>query len=52
MEFEKFGKTYWHKNPRNIYTVYPSLCTVQMSVSRFQEKEKRGEMITKNDNIK
>jgi hypothetical protein len=22
------------------------------SVSRFQEKEKRGEMITKNDNIK
>jgi hypothetical protein len=23
-----------------------------MSVSRFQEKEKRGEMITKNDNIK
>ncbi len=23
-----------------------------LSVSRFQEKEKRGEMITKNDNIK
>jgi hypothetical protein len=25
---------------------------VLASVSRFQEKEKRGEMITKNDNIK
>jgi hypothetical protein len=27
-------------------------CPLQTSVSRFQEKEKRGEMITKNDNIK
>jgi hypothetical protein len=25
---------------------------IRLSVSRFQEKEKRGEMITKNDNIK
>jgi hypothetical protein len=27
-------------------------CHIYRSVSRFQEKEKRGEMITKNDNIK
>jgi hypothetical protein len=29
-----------------------SLSATPMSVSRFQEKEKRGEMITKNYNIK
>jgi hypothetical protein len=29
-----------------------SKCYHFWSVSRFQEKEKRGEMITKNDNIK
>jgi hypothetical protein len=29
-----------------------AILTLKMSVSRFQEKEKRGEMITKNDNIK
>ncbi len=27
-------------------------CRIYLSVSRFQEKEKRGEMITINDNIK
>jgi hypothetical protein len=41
MEFEKFGKTYWHKNPRNIYIPHsvqykyaeqPKECTGSLSM--------------------
>jgi hypothetical protein len=40
--------------PKNgsLHTGTGVLISSHKSVSRFQEKEKRGEMITKNDNIK
>ncbi len=62
MSSHRLGAHSYHEEPKQQHTESSDTGAVKTqeqtqsrsyrSVSRFQEKEKKGEMITKNDNIK